>query len=85
MPQLDLFSYSTLILNFGVFFFLFIVFGYLFFFTLASQIFLNRAYFTATDLFQYIGGAGYLQGMTFFLLSREFVIYKFTMFVSQRM
>ncbi len=85
MPQLDLFSYSTLILTFGFFFFLFIVFGYLFFFSLAGQVFLTRAYFSVVDLFQYVGGSAYLQGTVFLVLSREFTVYRFTAYVSQRM
>jgi hypothetical protein len=85
MPQLDLFSYSTLIGSFGLFFFFFLLLGYCFFFCLASHVFLSRAYFSVADLFQFIGGAGYMQGIVFFLLSREFNLYKFTAFVSQRM
>jgi len=85
MPQLDLYSYTTLILGFGFFFFLFILVCYLFFFSLSARVNLSRAFFSVTDLFQFVCGAYYLQGLVFFLLTREFNLYRFTIFVSQRM
>lgn len=85
MPQLDLFAYTTLICAFGVFFFFFILLCYLFFFSLGARVAYSRAFFSVSDIFQFVGGAYYLQGLVFFLLSREFNLYRFTMFVSQRM
>lgn len=85
MPQLDLYSFCTLISWFSIFFVCFILGGYLVFFGLSSRLVLGRLYFSVADLFQYIGGVGYVQGLSFFLLSREFLLYRFTGFVSQQM
>jgi len=83
MPQLDLYTFPTLICCFALFFFVFILLGYIVFFSLSSRILLGRLYFSAEDLF--IGGVGYMQGLTFCLLTREFALYRFTGFVSQQM
>jgi len=85
MPQLDLYTFPTLICCFALFFFVFILLGYVVFFSLSARLLLGRLYFSAGDLFQYIGGVGYMQGLTFFLLTREFTLYRFTGFVSQQM
>jgi hypothetical protein len=85
MPQLDLFSYTTLILSFGSFFFMFLLLGYVLFFLLAARASYCRLFFSVADLFQFIGGTRYMEGFAFFLLSREYTVYKFLGFVSQRM
>jgi len=83
MPQLDLFAYSTLIFSFGSFFF-FLVVGYFLIFFFAARIEYCRSYFSVANVFQFVGGTRYLEGYVFFLLSREYLIYKFCGFVSQR-
>lgn len=85
MPQLDLFSYTTLIVSFGGFFFLFLLLGYVVFFLLAARAAYCRLFFSVADIFQFIGGTRYMEGLAFFLLAREYSVYKFLGFVSQRM
>ena len=85
MPQLDLFTYTTSVGSFCLFFISLFCVCYLLFLGLSCRVILSRLFFSASDLFQYIGGVGYVQGYVFFLLSREYTLYKFSSFVSQRM
>lgn len=84
MPQLDLFAYSTLIFSFGSFFFFFLLVGYFLILFFAARIEYCRGYFSVANVFQFVGGTRYLEGSISFLLSREYFIYKFCSFVSQR-
>lgn len=77
MPQLDLFAFATLIPVFSVFFFLFFLMGFISFFAISCRLNMARAFFSAsTTTRQIFAGAHYVQGRVFFLLMREYAVYR---------